>query len=58
MAMRHALWFSVLVAITLATNVPLALVRAQVPPDNTAAARLTPIIPPAQPAARNQLPLD
>jgi hypothetical protein len=59
MAMRHALRFSVLVATTLATNVPLPLVRAQVLPGNAAAARLRPIIiPPAQPAARDQLPLD
>jgi glucose/arabinose dehydrogenase len=58
MSAPHSLRFSVLVAATLAGLVPAALVRAQAPPDNAAAARLAPVVPPAQPAARDQLPLD
>jgi glucose/arabinose dehydrogenase len=58
MSTPHALRISVLVAATLAGLMPAALVRAQAPPDNAAAAKLVPLRAPAEPAARDQLPLD
>ncbi len=58
MSAPRALPIAVLVAVTVAGLVPAALVHAQAPPDNAAAAKLAPLRPPAEPAARDRLPLD
>jgi glucose/arabinose dehydrogenase len=58
MSARRALATTVLVAAVLAGFMPAALVRAQAPPGNAAAAKLAPLRPPSAPAARDQLPLD
>ena len=57
MSAHRALRISVLVPAALVGLVPAALMRAQAPPDNATAARLAPVVSPAQPAARDQLQL-
>ena len=58
MSAPRALPIAILVAATLAGLVPAAPVRAQAPPGNAAAAKLAPLRPPAEPTARDRLPLD